>query len=225
MAKKEKTKKKKVLLIVIAAFVATYLLAVIFGFVSNDNYTVSDHSESLSVNTTVDEISNETTNEESPETDSTDSPDDESTAPAETPSTELAEDYNEVPSKVPVDTSSDSEPYEQPVVQADPVIPADSSSAVEPEPTPEPETEPEPEPEPETVETETIEPTQVADPEQAFRDSLSQYNYVGSAESNKYHYPSCRWTDKINDENLIHWDTVEEAQAAGYQACGTCKPK
>ena len=60
------------------------------------------------------------------------------------------------------------------------------------------------------------------DPERAFRDKLAQYNYVASSESDKYHYPSCRWTDKINDTNLVHFDTKEEAVAAGYQACGTC---
>ncbi len=60
------------------------------------------------------------------------------------------------------------------------------------------------------------------DPERAFRDKMAQYNYVASSESDKYHSPSCRWTDKINDTNLVHFDTKEEAVAAGYQACGTC---
>ena len=63
------------------------------------------------------------------------------------------------------------------------------------------------------------------DPQQAFRDSLKQYNYVGSSGSDKYHYPTCRWTSEINDQNLVYWNTVEEAQAAGYSACGTCHPK
>lgn len=62
-------------------------------------------------------------------------------------------------------------------------------------------------------------------PEEAFYAKRMQYNYVCSSESDKYHEPTCRWTDKIKDENLVHFDTVEEAQAAGYDACGTCKPK
>lgn len=62
------------------------------------------------------------------------------------------------------------------------------------------------------------------DPEQAFREKLNQYNYVGSSESNKYHEPSCHWTKEINDSNLVHFDTEEEAAAAGYIPCGTCKP-
>ena len=50
--------------------------------------------------------------------------------------------------------------------------------------------------------------------------------YVGSSESERavYHYPSCRWVKNILPENLIGWDTVEDAQAAGYSPCGTCNP-
>lgn len=62
------------------------------------------------------------------------------------------------------------------------------------------------------------------DPEKAFREKLMQYTYVGSSESDKYHYPKCRWTDTINDSNLVHFDTEEEAAAAGYVPCGSCKP-
>lgn len=61
-------------------------------------------------------------------------------------------------------------------------------------------------------------------PEQAFRESLKQYKYVGSVGSDKYHRPTCRWTDKINDGNLVHFDSKEEASAAGYEPCGTCNP-
>lgn len=62
------------------------------------------------------------------------------------------------------------------------------------------------------------------DPKQAFREKLNQYNYVGSSESDKYHFPRCRWTDTINNSNLVHFDTEEEAAAAGYIPCGSCKP-
>lgn len=49
-------------------------------------------------------------------------------------------------------------------------------------------------------------------------------NYVGSKESDKYHFPGCRWAEKITPENRIWFQTKEEAQAAGYQSCGVCKP-
>lgn len=48
--------------------------------------------------------------------------------------------------------------------------------------------------------------------------------YVGSIERDKYHYPDCRWAKEISPGNLIGWDTVEDAQAAGYSPCGTCNP-
>jgi len=48
--------------------------------------------------------------------------------------------------------------------------------------------------------------------------------YVGSANSDKYHYPSCRWAKKIKPENQIWFASSEEARAAGYVPCGTCNP-
>ena len=67
-------------------------------------------------------------------------------------------------------------------------------------------------------------PESAIDPEAAFREKLLQYNYVCSTERDKYHYPTCHHTSKINDSNLAHFDTEEEAIAAGYVPCGTCKP-
>ena len=67
-------------------------------------------------------------------------------------------------------------------------------------------------------------PVPQIDPEKAFRDKLLQYAYVGSAESDKYHKPTCRWTGNINDVNLVHFDSEDEAVASGYIPCGTCKP-
>lgn len=48
--------------------------------------------------------------------------------------------------------------------------------------------------------------------------------YVGSIDSDKFHYPSCRFAEKILPENEIWFDTREEAYAAGYVPCGVCKP-
>ena len=61
--------------------------------------------------------------------------------------------------------------------------------------------------------------------QRAHLESLSQYNYVGSAESDKYHKPTCRFCKTINEENLVYWDTVAAAEAAGYTACKVCNPK
>lgn len=49
--------------------------------------------------------------------------------------------------------------------------------------------------------------------------------FVGSLESDKYHDPSCRYAQKILEENEIWFDTAEEAQQAGYSPCGVCHPE
>ena len=53
----------------------------------------------------------------------------------------------------------------------------------------------------------------------------SASSYVASDDSDKYHYPSCRWAKEINQENLISFSSVDEAKAAGYTSCGSCHPK
>jgi hypothetical protein len=44
-------------------------------------------------------------------------------------------------------------------------------------------------------------------------------HYVGSKNSDVYHYPSCHYVDRITPENLIYFDTPEDAIAAGYRPC------
>lgn len=48
--------------------------------------------------------------------------------------------------------------------------------------------------------------------------------YVGSMESDKFHYPDCRFAEKILPENEIWFATREEALNYGYSPCGVCKP-
>jgi methylphosphotriester-DNA--protein-cysteine methyltransferase len=52
----------------------------------------------------------------------------------------------------------------------------------------------------------------------------ADYKYVGSAKSNKYHYPDCKWALKIKSENLVTFKSAKEALAAGYIPCKVCKP-
>lgn len=120
------------------------------------------------------------------------------------------------PDETPGDIQTQPEP--DPTPAPNPVV--DSEPDQKPTPQPQPVTTPEPTPQPEQAE-----PAPTLTPEQAFRESLKQYAYVGSSESDKYHRPTCRWTSKINDGNLVHFDSAEEAQAAGYEPCGTCNPK
>ncbi len=48
--------------------------------------------------------------------------------------------------------------------------------------------------------------------------------YIGSTLSDNYHYPSCRWVEKILKENEIWFSSKEDAEQKGYKPCGTCKP-
>lgn len=52
----------------------------------------------------------------------------------------------------------------------------------------------------------------------------ADYKYVGSAKSNKYHYPNCRYVQMIKPENLVTFESAKEALEAGYVPCKVCKP-
>jgi hypothetical protein len=51
-----------------------------------------------------------------------------------------------------------------------------------------------------------------------------QVEYVGSRNSNKYHYRSCKWTKDIPSKNERVFHSVAEARKAGYIPCPTCRP-
>lgn len=51
-----------------------------------------------------------------------------------------------------------------------------------------------------------------------------QTEYWASAKSDKYHYPTCQWAQKIKAENLIVFKSKADAQQNGYVACKVCKP-
>lgn len=82
------------------------------------------------------------------------------------------------------------------------IVSVGSSSATLPGPSPAPVPTPQPEPE---------KPVQTG-------------TYVGSQKSDKYHYPDCRWAEKINLENEIWFKDAADAQAHRYVPCGVCKP-
>ncbi len=46
--------------------------------------------------------------------------------------------------------------------------------------------------------------------------------YIGSAKTKKFHYFYCSYLP--NAGNQVHFDTRDEAIAAGYTPCGHCKP-
>ena len=48
--------------------------------------------------------------------------------------------------------------------------------------------------------------------------------FVGSVNSDKYHYPDCRYAKRINEENLVCFADEDEAQEEDYIPCGVCEP-
>lgn len=48
--------------------------------------------------------------------------------------------------------------------------------------------------------------------------------FVGSKDSDKYHYCNCRYAKRIKPENLLCFSDEKDAQAKGYVPCGVCKP-
>jgi micrococcal nuclease len=50
--------------------------------------------------------------------------------------------------------------------------------------------------------------------------------YVASRRSRRqvFHRPDCEWAEKVKAENLIRFETKDEALDSGYSPCRTCKP-
>ncbi|GEM_PF-1628507 len=48
--------------------------------------------------------------------------------------------------------------------------------------------------------------------------------FVGSKNSDKYHYCNCSMAKRIKLENIVCFKSVEDAKNQGYVPCGTCKP-
>ena len=49
-------------------------------------------------------------------------------------------------------------------------------------------------------------------------------NYIGNANSKKFHYADCSSVNKMNPANRVDFTTREEAVNAGYIPCKRCQP-
>ena len=54
--------------------------------------------------------------------------------------------------------------------------------------------------------------------------SFQSGSFVGSKNSDVYHYPSCYHVNAIKPENKITFSTVQEACSRGYRPCKDCNP-
>jgi hypothetical protein len=60
--------------------------------------------------------------------------------------------------------------------------------------------------------------------QQPIRKAMAQYKYVASKNSEVFHTPICRSAKRISPENLVGYNSREEAIAAGKKPCKLCKP-
>ena len=65
------------------------------------------------------------------------------------------------------------------------------------------------------------EPTEAVSPN---RDAEAEVEFVGFKNSNKYHYPTCKWVRTRYPAQLIRFKSATEAQERGYIPCPVCKP-
>ena len=56
------------------------------------------------------------------------------------------------------------------------------------------------------------------------KDSGIDCLYIGNRNSKKFHYPWCRYVDRMKEENKVCFHSREEAIAAGYIPCKVCNP-
>jgi len=61
-------------------------------------------------------------------------------------------------------------------------------------------------------------------PEPTTPPATTQAAFVGSKNSDKYHYPSCGHAKNILPGNLVTFNSVDDARSSGYVPCGSCKP-
>lgn len=61
-------------------------------------------------------------------------------------------------------------------------------------------------------------------PTEAREEAEEEYLVVGSVNSDKYHYPWCRWAKKISPQNKVTFSSPEEARKKGYKPCKVCGP-
>ena len=56
------------------------------------------------------------------------------------------------------------------------------------------------------------------------RDAEPETGFVGFKNSNKYHYPTCKWVKGAKPSWLIKFTSVSDAQVHQYVPCPVCKP-
>ena len=56
------------------------------------------------------------------------------------------------------------------------------------------------------------------------KSAVAEYGYVASKNSKVFHKPECRWAKRIKPDNLVGYNSKDEAIKAGKRPCKQCKP-
>jgi micrococcal nuclease len=62
------------------------------------------------------------------------------------------------------------------------------------------------------------------EPVTAQGERLESSNWLGNANTKKFHYPDCQHGQRTKSHNQVWFDFRQEALDAGYEPCGVCKP-
>jgi flagellar biosynthesis protein FlhF len=54
--------------------------------------------------------------------------------------------------------------------------------------------------------------------------TINQPYFVANKNSDIYHHPDCKWSDKIKPENMIQFASNREAEARNFLPCRSCNP-
>lgn len=66
--------------------------------------------------------------------------------------------------------------------------------------------------------------SQTYDSSDEYGGSDSGGSYVGSVNSDKFHYPSCSYANRIKSSNIITFSSRDDALSSGYSPCKSCCP-
>jgi hypothetical protein len=69
-----------------------------------------------------------------------------------------------------------------------------------------------------------VTPTSVTTSTTAPRTTAAAAQFVGSKNSNKYHYPYCSAAQKINPSNEVWFSSSDDARSHNYVSCKICSP-
>ena len=54
--------------------------------------------------------------------------------------------------------------------------------------------------------------------------AVTEVNFIGNANSYKFHKPECSSVDQMNESNKVFITTREDAIEDGYESCQRCNP-